>query len=474
MSTNDRKQLVIIGAGPGGYAAAFHAADLGLNVTLIDPQINPGGVCLYRGCIPAKALLHIAKVIAEADQATNWGVDFARPQIDVAKMQSFKTGVIKKLAQGLGHLCAQRKIEYVQALARFVDRNTLEVQTKRNSTQKLSFENAVLATGSYPATIPNIPMDSAAVMDSAKALQLANIPESMLVIGGGYIGLELGSVYASLGTNVSVVEMTSGLMPVSDPELILILQTHLETLFDSIMLNTTVARLKEQAGRVAVSLEGQNLQEKETSYEKVLLAVGRKPNSAEMGLENTKVQIDEKGFVRVDKNRRTDEPSIYAVGDVAGGPQLAHKAMHEGIAAAETIAGSELGFEDKVIPFVIYTEPEVAECGLSESRAKKENRPVKVARFPWAASGRAATMGKNQGLTKLILEPDTEKILGAGIAGTNAGELVGEIALAIRKEATADDLASTIHPHPTLSETLMEAAAVFLGRSLHLYRPKRR
>ncbi len=470
---NTLKQLLVIGAGPGGYAAAFHAADLGVQVTLVDPQINPGGVCLYRGCIPTKVLLHIAKLITEAGELRDCGVDFSKPKFDVEKIRSFKTSVIKRLAQGLGQLCRQRKVEFIQGLASFTGSNALEVKTRRNGTQKISFDHAILATGSCPATIPSIPCSTPAVMDSSKALQVGNIPESLLVIGGSYIGLELGSFYATLGTKVSVVEITSNLMPASDAELVSVLSKRLQTLFVDIMLNTTVAKISEQDGKLKVTFEGQNLDKKEAVYEKVLVAVGRKPNSAGIGLENTKAQLNEKGFVTVDRKRQTDDESIYAVGDVAGQPLLAHKATHEGIVAAKATAGLDAAFEPQAIPFVIYTEPEVAECGLSESQAKKQNRAIKVAKFPWQASGRAATMAKSNGLTKLIIDPATDRILGAGIAGTAAGELISEVSLAVEKSVTAQDLASTIHPHPTLSETLMEAAEVYLGQCIHLYRPRK-
>ena len=470
---NSLKQLLVIGAGPGGYTAAFHAADLGLQVTLIDPQINPGGVCLYRGCIPTKVLLHIAKVITEADELKNCGVDFPKPKIDVEKIRDFKTGVVKKLAQGLGQLCRQRKIEFIQGLASFTSSNALEVKTRRNGTQKISFDHAILATGSRPATIPNIPCSIPAVMDSSKALQVGNIPESLLVIGGSYIGLELGSFYAALGTKVSVAEITSNLMPASDPELVSVLGKHIQKLFDGIMLNTTVAKISEQNGKLKVIFQGENLGKKEAVYEKVLVAVGRKPSSGGIGLENTKIEVDANGFVKVDEKRRTADASIYAVGDVAGQPLLAHKAAHEGMVAAKAMAGLDAAFEPQAIPFVIYTEPEVAECGLSESQAKKQNRTVKAAKFPWQASGRAATMGKSSGLTKLIIDPATDRILGAGIVGTSAGELISEVSLAIEKSVTAQDLAATIHPHPTLSETLMEAAQVYLGQCIHLYRPRK-
>lgn len=470
---NGLKQLVVVGAGPGGYAAAFHAADLGVQVTLIDPQINPGGVCLYRGCIPTKILLHIAKVITEAGELRNCGVDFPKPKIDVEKIRSFKTSVIKKLVQGLGQLCRQRKVEFIQGLASFTGSNALEVKTKRNGTQKISFDHAILATGSCPVTIPDIPCSIPAVMDSSKALQVGNIPESLLVIGGGYIGLELGSFYAAIGTKVSVVEMTSNLMPGSDPELVSVLSKHLQKFFADIMLNTTVAKISEQNGKLKVIFEGQNLGKKEAVYEKLLVAVGRKPKSAGIGLENTKIEVDAKGYVIVDEKRRTADASIYAIGDVAGQPLLAHKATHEAVVAAKAIAGLDAAFEPQAIPFVIYTEPEVAECGLSENQAKKQNRAIKVAKFPWQASGRAATMGKSTGLTKLIIDPANDRILGAGIVGTAAGELIAEGVLAVEQAVTAQVLASTIHAHPTLSETLMEAAEVYLGQCIHLYRPKR-
>jgi len=309
--------------------------------------------------------------------------------------------------------------------------------------------------------------------DSSKALQVGNIPESLLVIGGGYIGLELGSFYAAIGTKVSVVEMTSNLMPGSDPELVSVLSKHLQKFFADIMLNTTVAKISEQNGKLKVIFEGQNLGKKEAVYEKLLVAVGRKPKSAGIGLENTKIEVDAKGYVIVDEKRRTADASIYAIGDVAGQPLLAHKATHEAVVAAKAIAGLDAAFEPQAIPFVIYTEPEVAECGLSENQAKKQNRAIKVAKFPWQASGRAATMGKSTGLTKLIIDPANDRILGAGIVGTAAGELIAEGVLAVEQAATAQVLASTIHAHPTLSETLMEAAEVYLGQCIHLYRPKR-
>jgi dihydrolipoamide dehydrogenase len=468
----DLRKLVVIGAGPGGYAAAFHAADLGIKVTLIDKEENPGGVCLYRGCIPTKALLHIAKVITDAQKAKDFGVEFGRPSIDVDKVRAWKNSVVAKMTGGLGQLCKTRKIEYIQGRAKFVDGNTIEVEKKTGSTERLSFENAILATGAVPATIPVVPVDLPGVMDSTSALELENIPESMLIIGGGYIGLELGNVYACLGTRVSVVEMTSNLMPGSDEELIKVLAKRLGKLFESIMLNTKVAGISRTENGLKAAFEGQNIEKKEGVYERVLVAVGRKPNSANLGLENTGVVVNDRGFVEVDKKCRTKEPAIFAVGDITGVPLLAHRATHQGMTAAKVIAGIDAVFEPQAIPFVEYTEPETAECGLSEKQARAEGRNFKVSRFPWAASGRAATLGESDGLTKLIIDADTERILGAGIVGAGAGELIAETALAVEMSATASDMAMTIHPHPTLTETLMEAAEAFLGQSIHIYKRK--
>ena len=465
---NNIRELVVIGAGPGGYAAAFHAADLGVKVTLIDPEENPGGVCLYRGCIPTKALLHVAKVIADVEKSVEWGVEWGRPKIDLKKMRAWKESVVVKLTRGLGYLCKRRKVEYVRAKAVFVDNNTLEVARQRNETGKIKFEHAILATGAVPAKIPGLPYESPAVMDSKTALELENIPESMLVIGGGYIGLELGSVFARLGTKVTVVEMLPNLMTVSDPELITVLSKHLEKLFEAIMLNTKVAGLKENKEGIKATFEGEKIDEKEQVFEKVLVAVGRKPNSENIGLDKTNVQVDDKGYVRIDESCLTDAASIYAVGDVTGTPQLAHRATHQGMIAAKRVAGFDAVFMPKAIPFVEYTEPEVAECGLSEKQAKDSGLNVKVAKFPWSASGRAATLGEKNGLTKLIIDAETERILGVGIVGAGAGDLISEGALAIEMAAVAFDVAQTIHPHPTLSETIMEAAENFLTGSVNI------
>ncbi|HEX9667149.1 MAG TPA: dihydrolipoyl dehydrogenase [Thermodesulfobacteriota bacterium] len=465
-------QVAVIGGGPGGYPAAFLAADLGLQVTLIDNEANPGGVCLYRGCIPSKALLHAARVITEAKEASNWGISFSDPVIDIDKLRNWKDNVVQKMTGGLGQLSKHRRIDYIQGRAKFSDKKTLEIQNKKGS-ELLSFENVIIATGSRPANLPNLSIDSPRLLDSTSGLDLPDVPKNMLVVGGGYIGLELGTVYAALGTKVSVVEMTSGLMPGVDRDLVLVLSKRLEKIFDSVMLDTKVVGMNEEKSGIRVKLEGSNVKSSEQIFEKVLVSVGRRPNSENLGLENTRVKTDSKGFIEVDEQRRTSEPTIFAIGDVAGEPMLAHKATHEGRVAAGVIAGHNVAFEPTAIPAVVFTDPEISWCGLTETDAKMENRPVKIARFPWGASGRATTLDRNDGVTKLIIDPETERILGVGIVGTGAGELIAEGVLAIEMGANVADLKLTIHPHPTLSETIMESAEVFFGQSTHVYRPKK-
>ncbi|GAB4546437.1 MAG: dihydrolipoyl dehydrogenase [Anaerolineae bacterium] len=465
-------QVAVIGGGPGGYAAAFLAADLGLQVSLVDLEARPGGVCLYRGCIPSKSLLHAARVLAEAREAADWGIEFAAPKIDIQKLRAWKEGVVQQLTGGLGQLVKQRKIHYIQGRASFVDASTIKIEKADGDQETMTFEHAIVATGSRPAVLPNLPPDSGRILDSTDALELSDIPKTLLVIGGGYIGLELGTVYAALGSQVSVVEMLPGLMPGADRDLVRVLSKRLETLFHSIMLNTTVASMEEVKDGIRVRLQG-DVEEPEQVFEKVLVSVGRKPNSAGLGLENTNVEIDSRGFIQVDGQRRTAEPGIYAIGDVAGEPMLAHKATHEGRIAAEAIAGHKVAYEPQAIPAVVFTDPEVAWCGLTETQAREEGRSIQVARFPWAASGRAMTLGRTDGLTKLIIDPETERVLGVGIVGVGAGELIGEGVLAIEMAALASDVSLSIHPHPTLSETVMESAEVFLGHSTHVYRPKR-
>jgi dihydrolipoamide dehydrogenase len=473
MTETSNLHIAVVGGGPGGYAAAFLAADLGLKVTLIDPEANPGGVCLYRGCIPSKALLHVAKLIDESRHAKNWGIEYSDPRIDLARLRSWKEGVVKKLTGGLGVLSKQRKVEYIQGRAAFENSTTLRISKMSGGDQSLTFDRIILATGSRPAIIPSLKLDSPRVMDSTSALELKEVPGTMLVVGGGYIGLELGTVYAALGSKVSVVEMLPGLLPGADRDLVLPLHKRVEKIFDSILLNTTVAAMKEEAGGIRVSFDGPEVKEREKVFDKVLVSVGRKPNSEIPGLDKTHVQVNARGFVEVNKQLQTNDPAIYAIGDVVGEPMLAHKASHEGRTAVEAVAGHRVAFEPAAIPAVVFTDPEIAWCGLTETQAQKENRDIKVAKFPWGASGRAMTLDRTEGMTKLILDPQTERVLGVGIVGVGAGELIAEGVLAVEMAALAKDIALTIHPHPTLSETLMEAAEVFFGTSTDVYRPKK-
>ncbi|MGE5114505.1 MAG: dihydrolipoyl dehydrogenase [Acidobacteriaceae bacterium] len=467
---NTNVKVAIMGGGPGGYAAAFLAADLGMQVTLIDPEKNPGGVCLYRGCIPSKALLHVAAMIEEAKHVSNIGIDFGAPKIDLARLRTFKENVVNKLTGGLGQIAKMRKVTYIQGTASFVNSNTLKVEKTAGGSENLTFDKIVIATGSRPAVIPAFPK-SQRVWDSSGALNLPEIPKNLLVVGGGYIGLELGSVYSALGSKVSVVEMLSGLLPGADRDLVLPLHKRLEKQFEAIMVNTKVASMKEEKNGVKVTFDG-DVKEKERTFDYVLVSVGRTPNSQVPGLENTKVQLDGK-FIKINKQLQTTDPSIYAIGDVAGEPMLAHKAMHEGRTAVEHIAGHKVAFEPYAIPAVVFTDPEIAWAGLTQTQAEKEGREVSIAKFPWAASGRAVTLDRTEGLTKLMIDPKTERVLGIGLTGPGAGDMIAEGVLAIEMGATAKDIGLTIHPHPTLSETIMEAAEVFYGTSTDVYRPKR-
>jgi len=491
----NKTKLAVIGAGPGGYAAAFLAADLGIEVTLIGEEANPGGVCLYRGCIPSKALLHVARVLTESKEAANWGVEFAAPKLDIDRMRAWKSSVVEKLTGGTGQLAKQRKVQYIRGRASLLDGGTLSVAKHDGGEEQLAFDHAILATGSRPAAVPIFPPFGERVMDSTEALEIKSVPKTLLVVGGGYIGLELGTVYAALGSKVSVVEMMPSLLPGVDHDLVSILAKRIEKIFARVMLNTKVAEMKEATDGVQVRFEGPDVgpglapasdrregsggaspasTSAEQVFEKVLVAVGRKPNSNIPGLDKTKVEIDAQGFIKVDLQRRTAEPTIYAIGDVAGQPMLAHKATHEGRTAVEAIAGHKVAFEPRAIPAVVFTDPEIAWCGLTEDEAKKTNRAVTVARFPWGASGRAITLDRPDGVTKLLIDPQTERVLGVGIAGSGAGELIAEGVLAVEMAALASDVALSIHPHPTLSETVMESAEVFFGTSTDLYRPKRK
>ena len=470
-------QLVVIGGGPGGYAAAFYAADLGMQVTLVDMEPNPGGVCLYRGCIPSKALLHVAKVASEAKHATNWGLTYADPKIDLNKLRSFKDGVVSKLTGGLGQLSKQRKITFVQGKASFVDAKNLSIELTAGGTDTLSFEHAIIATGSYPTKIPGLSITSDRLMDSTGALDLPDIPKTLLVVGGGYIGLELGSVYAALGTKVTVVEMTDGLLPGADRDLVTFLARRLETVMDKILLKTKVVGMTGGPGAkkgISVTMEGPDGTKTDQTFDRVLVSIGRRPNSSIPGLDKTGVTVSDRGFITVDPAMRTTAPNIFAIGDVVGEPMLAHKASHEAKVAVEAIQGHKVAFEPQAIPAVVFTDPEVAWCGLTENEAKKQGRKVEIAKFPWAALGRALAIDRPDGMTKLVIDPETERILGVGIVGAGAGELIAEGVLAVEMAALATDLKLSIHPHPTMSETLMEAAEVFFGHSTHVFRPKKK
>jgi dihydrolipoamide dehydrogenase len=462
-------ELIIVGGGPGGYAAAFLAADKGMQVTVIDAGERPGGACLFVGCIPSKALLHTAKLITDARDAARFGIQFTPPRIDIDGVRGHWQKVVDGLSKNLLELCKRRKVEFLHGRANFVDSRTVHL----SDGSRRSFQHCIVATGSSPVRPGPLSLQHPRVMDSTGALRLEDVPTSLLVVGGGYIGLEMGYVYAALGSKVTVVEMTDGLLPGVDRDLVLPLQKRLSTLFDKIYLSTKVVNLEEAGTGIRATLEGDEVAERQPIFDRLLVAVGRRPNSNGLGLENTRVQVDPRGFVQVDEKRRTADERIYAIGDVAGEPMLAHKAAHEGKVAVQAIAGEAAAFDFRAIPAVVFTDPEIAWCGLTENDAKKQGREVKTARFPWGASGRAATLGRTDGVTKLVVDPETEIVLGVGIAGSEAGEMISEGVLAVEMGATASDLALTIHPHPTLSETLGEAAETLHGAATHLYRPRR-
>lgn len=453
-----KSQLVVIGAGPGGYAAAFRAAELGLSVTLVDPEVKPGGVCLYRGCIPSKALLHLARVMAEAEEAAALGVIFGKPKIDLDRIRTWKNEVIEKLTSGLGAKVEKLKLTYLHGSARFKDAGTLQVTTAAGAKGEMNFEQAIIATGSRPVTLPGVDAFSERILDSTAALELTDVPESLLVIGGGYIGLELGSVYAALGSKVSVVEMTGGLLPGCDRDLVSVLKRRLDRKFSDILLSTRVAGLQELKNRVEVTLEDKQGEQSRRHFDKVLVAIGRRPCTKDLGLDTTAVKLDNKGFVEVDGQQRTAEPHIFAIGDIAGEPMLAHKAYAEAHVAAEAAAGHKAVFEPRAIPAVVFTDPEIAWCGLTETAARERKIEVKIAKMSWRGNGRTLTLGRDDGLTKLIVAADSGRVLGVAMAGPGAGELIAEGVVAMEMAAVGEDLRQSIHPHPTLSETLYDAA----------------
>jgi dihydrolipoamide dehydrogenase len=470
-----KSQLVVLGGGPGGYAAAFLAADLGMQVILVDREPRLGGVCLLRGCIPSKALLHVGKVLAEARHLGDWGANFPAPALDLDKMRQRKDKVIATLTGGLKQLAAKRKVQVIQAVAALENAHALKltpVNGQPLADDRVEFEHCILATGSRPTRLPAFDLPSPRVMDSTAALDLPDLPESLLVVGGGYIGLEMGTIYANLGSRVTVVELTDGLLPGADRDLVKPLHKKLETDFAAIHLNTKVVALKDLGEAIEVTLDGP-VEPKVQRFSRVLLSVGRTPNSAGLGLENTKIQITPKGFIQIDKRRRTAEETISAIGDVAGEPMLAHKAAHEGKTAVESILGKPAAFAPRAIPGVVFTDPEVAWAGLTENQAKLQGKKIEIAQFPWAALGRAQAVGRTEGLTKWIIDPESQRVLGCGLVGYGAGDLIAEGVLAIEMGAQIHDLTDSIHPHPTFSETLAFAAEVHLGTATDLYRPKR-
>ena len=449
----DKTDLVVIGGGPGGYPAAFKAAELGLKVTIVEERDVLGGVCLNCGCIPSKALLHAAAVLESAKSAEEMGILFGDPKIDTGRLRDWKQSVIDKLTGGLKFLAGKHKVTVIQGWASFVDAKTAAVTALDGGESQISFKSAIIATGSEPVRLPFAP-ESERIMDSTAALELTDISETLLVVGGGYIGLELGQAYAALGSKVSVVEMLPSLLTGVDADLVKPLAKRLEGQFEEIRLSTKVSSMQATDGGIAVAFDsGESV-----TYSKVLVAVGRRTNFDGLGLENTAVKVGADGFIEVDGQRRTTEPNIFAVGDAAGQPMLAHKATHEGHVAAEAAAGKKTVFEPMAIPAVVFTDPEIAWCGLMEGGAEEKEISVKVAKFPWSASGRAATLGRSDGLTKILYDSETQRVLGVGIVGHGAGELIAEGVLAIEMGAVVEDLALTIHPHPTLSETIMEAA----------------
>jgi dihydrolipoyl dehydrogenase len=462
------QNLLIIGGGPGGYAAAFLAADKGMQVTLVDEEKQLGGVCLLRGCIPSKTLLHLAKLISEVRHAGEWGLHFGEPVIDIDKLRAWKEQVTGNLTGGLAQLCKQRGIQRIQGRAIFENSGSVRVEGHG----ALSFYRALIAVGSRPIIPGDWREVGSRLMDSTGALELEDIPERLLVIGGGYIGLEMGTVYAALGSKVTVVEMTDALLPGADRDLVRILQARLKKEFDAIHLNTRVTAIKDAGACLKVGLQGSGEPE-EMEFDRALVSVGRQPNTSGLGLESTQVEVDDKGFVKADSKGRTADPAIFAIGDVVGGAMLAHKASHEAKRAIDGLLEESPVDDSLLIPAVVFTDPEIAWCGLTELEAKEKGIEIAIAKFPWGASGRAGTLGRNDGATKLIIDPKTDRILGVGLVGVGVGDLISEAALAIRLKATATDLAETVHPHPTLSETLMEAAEVYLGRSTHQYKKPR-
>jgi dihydrolipoamide dehydrogenase len=462
----EQTEILVIGGGPGGYAAAFRAADLGMEVAMVDMESRPGGECLFRGCIPSKTLLHISDLIQKARRSESMGIAFDPPRIDLDRLRSWKDEVINDMADGLVTLCKKRGVQLVKGRAAFEGSD--RVRLEHSDIRRIQFKHAVIATGSRSQSLPGITFRKGGrIMDSDGALDLADIPERLLVVGGGYVALEMGTVYASLGSRVSLAVRSDVLLRGADPDLVVPLSRRLKELFEDIHFNTRTRSMKETDSKVEVTLEGE-IREPNQVFDRVLVAVGRTPNSAELGLDKTRVKVDEKGYIAVDEQRRTSDERIYAIGDVAGGPLLAHKAFREGKVAAEAIKGEPSAYDVQAMPAVVYTEPQIAWCGLTESQARQRKRKVAVERFPWKFSGRATSMGEQDGLTKLMIDQETGRLLGVGIVGHDTEGLIAEGVLAVEMGALASDVALSVHPHPTLTETLQEAADRFLGSSTHI------
>jgi dihydrolipoamide dehydrogenase len=471
--------VVVLGGGPGGYAAAFLAADEGLNVTIVEAEPRLGGTCLLRGCIPSKALLHVAKVISEVEELRKeWGVVYnEKPSIDIDRVRARKDQVIANLTGGLGQLARRRNVTVIQARGSFIDSTTMRLEGDHESIPaggQITFDHCILATGSVPAMPAAFAIDSSRVMDSTGALSLSDIPEKLLVVGGGYIGLEMATVYARLGSKVTVVELLDGLLPGADRDLVKPLAKEIDSLCNGrVFLNTKVGSLSDVGDKVAVTFEGPGKYGHER-YDRVLVSIGRRPVTAGLGLENTQVQVNQRGFVICDAQQRTADPHILAIGDVAGEPMLAHKATHEGRVAAEVVAGKPASFDKVAIPAVVFTDPEIAWAGLTEEQANREGRQVDIEVYPWAASGRAQALGLTNGLTKWLVDPRSHRVLGCGIVGTGAGELIAEAVLAIEMGCEVYDITESVHPHPTLSETLMNAGEIHFGTATEIFKPKKK
>jgi dihydrolipoamide dehydrogenase len=466
-----KTELVVLGAGPGGYTAAFYAAARGKKVVLVEMEDRLGGVCLNRGCIPSKALLHASKLISEAQESDFRGIHFDKPTIDLNKMRLWKDGILQKLSKGVSDLAQRRGVDVLYGRGYFEDSKTLRVETSKGQ-QYLSFDKAIIATGSRAAMPAAFDLGNKRIMTSTEALEIEEIPKKLLIVGGGYIGMELGTVYATLGSAVVIVEALGSILTGADPDLVRPIMKYAEKAFKEVRTNVKVLKMATSGKQIKVSLE-RNGEKTDELYDRVLVSVGRAPNTTNLGLENTKVQLDEKRFIKVDHEQRTADPNLFAIGDVAGGLLLAHKAAKEAHVAVEVITGEKSAFEDVVIPAVVFTDPELSWCGLTEAEARAKGKEIQVVKYPWSASGRAMSFDRTDGMTKLVIDPNTERLLGVGIVGAGAGELISEAVVAIEMGATARDLAESVHPHPTLSETIFEAAEMYYGYATHMYSKKR-